>query len=65
LDAIITVVSQLKTDKPSTDSRAEKDRTKEGSAIPEPLQEIKTILDRHREEGLDWFRIAYFVRYAR
>ena len=43
LDAIIAVVSQLKTDKPSTDSRAEKDQTQADSTIPEPLQEIKYL----------------------
>lgn len=53
LNAIIAVAYQLKTDKPSTDGQPKKDQTQADSAIPEPLQEIKIILDRHREEGLD------------
>ena len=53
LNAIIALAYQLKTDKTSTDSQPGKDQTKADSTIPEPLREIKTILDRHREEGLD------------
>lgn len=54
-DAIIAVVSQLRTDKLSANASAEKDQAQADSAIPKPLQEIKTILDRHSEseEGLD------------
>lgn len=55
LDAIIAVVSQLRTNKLSANASAEKDQAQADSAIPKPLQEIKTILERHSEseEGLD------------
>ena len=52
LNAIIAVTYQLKTDKTLTDSKSKKDQTQADSSIPKPLQEIKAILDRCREEGL-------------
>ena len=50
LNAIAAIIHQLKADKPLPDGQTEKEQAKADSAIPKPLQEIKTILDRCSDE---------------
>jgi two-component system chemotaxis sensor kinase CheA len=50
LNAIATIIHKLKADKSLSDDKTEEGRAKADSAIPKPLEEIKSILDRCNDE---------------
>ncbi len=53
IDAVIAIASCLKADKTVVNGQAGKDQIQSKATVPKPLQEIKSILDRKGEEGLD------------